>query len=375
MRSSLIESRPGGEQGPAYPSTIAQPEPRLPRAQSQPARAAVRGAAGRPRPIDIRPVEGWSAFIFLAIAVYAVVASFIQAGWVSGSMVLLLSTAVGLAVGLGVAKVARFPQSILHLGACLAGYWLSIWLASQVALHIPWQVLLVDLRSIISGSLLASPQLGSQAIFLFYLTFLSFFLGYFGAWLVYRARLPWLVALVYCSIMLVNLQAARSDLSMTLVALLAALLLLIGQMQLSNQLARWTQEGLHTDHAWLSNITGRFMRVTSLLTVAMILLCLLLPAFNQPQAGVTFWGYLDNAWNRILNNPVGLINAGSLLKPGGTPGTANFFGDQLTITGSVNLPAGEVLYYTTTGAGSTQGRYLESVAYDQFNGHTWITTP
>jgi hypothetical protein len=341
----------------------------------QPTRATKRAAQGKARSIIANhPVQGWMAFAFLAIAVYAVVISFIQAGWVDGSFVLLYSTAAGLAAGLGVAKMTRFPQSLLHLTACLVGYWLSIWLASEVALHIHWQLLLVDLRELIGGSLPSSQQLSNQAIFLFYLTFLSFFLGYFGAWLIYRARLPWLVALVYCAIMLVNLQAAHSDLSMTLVALLAALLLLIGQMQLSNQLARWTEEGLQTDRGWLRNLTGRFMRITSLLMAAIILLCLVLPVFNQPSPGVTFWNYLDNAWNRVLSNPSAIFNPASLLQPGGGGAASNFFGDQLTVTGSVNLPTGEVLYYTTTGLGSQQGRYLESVAYDQFDGHTWSSS-
>ncbi|HEV2583643.1 MAG TPA: transglutaminase domain-containing protein [Ktedonobacteraceae bacterium] len=375
MRSGLIESRPAGEQERSYPPVYAPSAVQQARVELQPTRAKTRGARGQARSTTIRPVQGWMAFVFLTIAVYVVVISFIQAGWVDGSVVLLYSTAAGLVVGLGVAKVTRFPQSLLHLSACLAGYWLSVWLASEVALHIQWQSLLVDLRALIGGSLPSTLQVNNQAIFLFYLTFLSFFLGYFGAWLIYRARLPWLVGVVYSSIMLVNLQAAHSDLSMTLVALMAALLLLIGQMQLNNQLARWTEEGLHTDRGWMRNITGRFMRITSLFMAAIILLCLVLPVFDQPPAGVTFWYYLDNAWNRVLSNPSAIFNPASLLQPGSGSGAApNFFGDQLPIAGSVNLPSGEVLYYTTTGAGSQQGRYLESVAYDQFDGHTWTTS-
>ena len=374
MRSSLIEPRPPGEQEPphSYSHSIAQSHTRLPLAQAQPAHAAARRVQSKPRPFAIRPDEGWSAFVLLTVAVYAVVVSFIQAGWAQGSTVLLYSAAAGLLAGLGVAKVTRFPQFILHLASCLAGYWLSVWLASSVALHIPWQVLLVDLRSIIGGSLLSSPILGSQMVFLFYLCFLSFFLAYFGAWLVYRAHLALLVALVYCSIMLVNLQAANSDLSMTLVVLLAALLLLIGRMQLSSQLARWMQEGLHTDRTWLRNITERFMRITALMTVAIILLCLILPVLDQPQAGVNFWNVVVNAWNGILRNPSGVIQPGSQGIQGGSG--ANFFGNQLSITGSVNLPTGKVLFYTTTGPGSAQGHYLEGVAYDQFDGHTWTSS-
>src|SRR6266849_5223438 len=49
--------------------------------------------------------------------------------------------------------------------------------------------------------LAATTPSGTDLVFLFYLSFLCFYLGYFGSWLTYRARLPWLVGLVYCSIL------------------------------------------------------------------------------------------------------------------------------------------------------------------------------
>src|SRR5258708_17631508 len=51
---------------------------------------------------------------------------------------------------------------------------------------------------------------------------------------------------------------------------------------------------------------------------------------------------------------------------------ANFFGDQLSITGSVNLPPGEVLYYTSSA--TSQSQYLEGFSYDKFDGHTWTSS-
>src|SRR5437763_1387279 len=85
----------------------------------------------------------------------------------------------------------------------------------------------------------------SDMVFLFYLSFLSFFLGYFGAWLTYRAHLPWLVALVYCSILLINLGYTNQaqDQSLLVIILLTSLMLLIARVQLARQLASWTSEG------------------------------------------------------------------------------------------------------------------------------------
>src|SRR5947209_9185437 len=109
MRSSLIEPRPlGGQESPhSYPHSIVQPQTRSPLAQSQPAHAAARRVQSKPHTLAIRPVEGWSAFVLLTIAVYAVVVSFIQADWAQGSTVLVYSAAAGLLAGMGVAGVAR----------------------------------------------------------------------------------------------------------------------------------------------------------------------------------------------------------------------------------------------------------------------------
>src|SRR5258708_4018996 len=102
----------------------------------------------------------------------------------------------------------------------------------MVAFHVSWLVLLENLRAVITGALAMPATANGEFIFLFYLSFLSFFLGYFGAWLIYRAHLPWLVALVYCAIMLVNLNYAKKDLSYLLVLMLAALILLLARIHL-----------------------------------------------------------------------------------------------------------------------------------------------
>ncbi len=366
MRSSLTRPRPLEGMEQAQPYTTLQPPIRPPHYHFQQAQPAPRPARVRPR---LTPEEGWLAMILLAIAAYAVVISLLSAGWIETNVNLLFSTAVGLFVGLLVAKIRRFPQVILHLGACLTGHWLSVWLTSSVAYHTSWLLLLENLRSVLTGGQVASPVYDSQMVFLFYLTFLCFFLGYFGAWLIYRAHLPWLVALVYCSIMLVNLQYSKVDLTLLLVVLIGALLLLIARVQLSNQLAAWMQEGLHTDRTWLRSITIRFVQLTALMTIVILPLSVALPMLSQPAGGVALWNSIDNAWLKITHGQFSLNNPGALFQSG--QGSANFFGDQLSITGSVNLPTGQVLSYTSTG--NPQSHYLEGFIFDHFDGHTWTS--
>ena len=370
MRSSVVESRPPVSNESQDWNTRYQPafRPPYPDSQRQRVQPATRKSPELHQPVT--PGEGWLAMLLLTIAVYSVVFSIISANWVSHSYILLLSTAIGLLLGLCVAKVQHFPQAILHLAAVLVGHWLSVWLTSAFAFHIPWLLLLENLRSVISGGFATTTQPDSEMVFLFYLTFLSFFLGYFGAWLIYRAHLPWLVALVYCAIMLVNLNYIKQDLSYLVIIMLGGLILLIARILLVNQLAQWTQEGLYTDRVWLRNITRQFVQVGASFTLLILLIALILPILGQSASGNNLWNNLDNAWANITHGQMSLSSPGTLFQSFQPP--ANFFGDQLSITGNVSLPSGEVLNYTSSP--QSQPHYLQGFTYDNFDGHTWIST-
>ncbi len=312
------------------------------------------------------PAEGWLAMLLLAIALYCVVYSVMAANWVDHSALLIWIPPIGLFVGFVIAKVPRFPQSLLHIAACLVGHWVAVWLTSVVAFHISWLQLLLGLRAAFTNQLSTYTFLDSRIIFFFYLTFLCFFLGYFGSWLVYRAHLPWLVALVYFSILLVNLNYIQHNLSYLVVIMLAALILLIARMQLVAQILQWTSEGLHTDRVWLSNMNRRCMQAACLIAASAVLVGAVLPVLDQPSGGKVFWDSLDNAWSNIVNGRVSWQNLSSLTEP--SPSSSNFFSDQLTITNSIQLPDEQVLYYTSSDGKS---HYLEGFTYDQFDGHTW----
>ncbi|MGZ3623842.1 MAG: transglutaminase TgpA family protein [Ktedonobacteraceae bacterium] len=370
MRSGVVESRPPQNteiQGSAIPY---QPGYRKPEFDPRRYKASSSRYNSQEKQFNLVPGEGWLALLLVGIAVYSVVFSIIFANWVDYSNILLVSTAVGLVLGLCVAKIRWFPQSILHLAAVLLGHWLSIWLVSTFAYHISWLLLLANLRSVIFGGLTSTTSSNSQMVFLFYLTFLSFFLAYFGVWLIYRAHLPWLVALIYCAIMLVNLNYIKQDLSYLMIIMLAALSLLIARMHLVNQLDQWTSEGLYIDRVWLHGITRRFVQIGALFTLLILLTSLMLPMVAQPKSGITFWDNLDNILSNVTHGQFSLTNPGSLLQPYQAP--ANFFGDQLSITGDVNLPSGQIMSYTTSSI--TQPQYLEGLTYDNFDGHTWTST-
>jgi transglutaminase-like putative cysteine protease len=315
------------------------------------------------------PSEGWFALVFLAIALYCVVYAIIAANWVHHSSFLLWTPVIGLLIGFVIAKLPYVPQSLLHITACLFGFLLAVWVTSDLAFHVSWHDLLSGLRLAFTGRIASAGVSTSELVFFFYLTFLCFFLGYFGSWLVYRARLPWLVALVYCSIMLVNLNYVVYDLSYLVIVMLGALVLLIARLHLASQIFQWTSEGLYTDRVWMRTINFRCMQVASGITLLVLLMSWLLPSQPQPDSGKLFWNRVDNGWANIVNGRVSLQNIGALTSPY-QPST-DFFSDQLTVTGSVHLLAGEVLYYQSSDA---QSHYLEGFTYDRFDGHTWTSS-
>src|SRR6266516_3582196 len=246
MRSSVVESRPSRNLETQSSNTLPRPEFQILNPQHPTLLQPVTHHAPKYE-LTLTPSEGWLAMLLLSVAIYSVVFSIISANWVSNSFILLLA-------------------------ACLAGHWISIWLTSVIAFHISWLLLLENLRTVISGGLITSASPNSEVVFLFYLTFLCFFLGYFGAWLIYRAHLPWLVAFVYCAIMLVNLNFIKQDRSYLVVIMLGALILLIARIQLVNQLTQWTNEGLHTDRAWLRNISRRYVQIGSLFALSVLII-------------------------------------------------------------------------------------------------------
>lgn len=318
--------------------------------------------------LGLTPAEGWLPLLLVAIALYALVLAMISADWVAGTWILFWSAPLGLLAGFGVAKSRFLPQPLLHLAAFFSGYWLAFALTAGAALHASWTLLLTDLRALLSSG--TGPGLAvvsSEHIFLLYLCFLSFFLGYLGSWLTYRARLPWLVALTYCSIMLVNLQYSRQASPLLLPLMLGALLLLIGRLHLATLLDDWHNLGLFAEHSWLRSLLGRNLALTSLLALLSLLPALLLPPLTQPSWGSRLWQNLDALAGTLLHQR--LLGSG----PSGQLSSKEvtiFFSERLTVSGSVLLPTGSILEYN----GSAAPAYLEAVTYNQFDGHSWRST-
>jgi transglutaminase-like putative cysteine protease len=362
MRSRITDMR--------SPEAIQQQERNIPTSKTSTRRTSTPDVNGRVEPHkgSLSPAEGWSPLLLLAVALYCIVTAIISVKWVSHSSLFYWSPLVGLLLGLGVSKVRGLPPATLHVAACLIGYWLALWMTCSVAFHIPWSDLFVSFYVVLVGGIAPQGLPVNDIAFFFYLYFLCFFLGYFGCWLVYRARMPWLVALVYCSIMLVNLNYVQHDPSFLVIVMAVALLLLVARVQLASQLLSWIDQGLYAHRRWRQRLVWRCMQAACLLSLLICLFGWILPAQPEPASGASMWNSINNLVNNITSGRISLANASSLFQG---QASTNFFSDQLTISGSVQLPSGEVLNYTS----SAGPRYLEGYTLNHFDGHTWINTP
>ncbi len=140
-------------------------------------------------------------------------------------------------------------------------------------------------------------------------------------------------------------------------------------MYLVTQIVTWSEEGLHTDRVWLRTMNRRRMQVACLIMLVAVLIGWILPIQGQPTSGRAFWDRLNNAWSNVVSGHVSWQDLGSLTSPY-QPRT-NFFSDRLTVSGSVQLPQGEVLRYKSSDG---QAHYLEGFSYNYFDGHTWSST-
>ncbi|HET8912317.1 MAG TPA: hypothetical protein VFN23_12675, partial [Ktedonobacteraceae bacterium] len=156
------------------------------------------------------PSEGWFVSLLLAIAMGCVVFSIVAANWIEHTSLLYVCAGLGLICGFGVAKIRSLPQAALHIFTFLIGSWLALYFTGY-ALHLPQSALLMNLRTLLLTGVIPVLDAKNEANFLFYLSFLCFFLGYLGSWLVYHAHLPFLVVLAYTSIFLINLNYVKQD--------------------------------------------------------------------------------------------------------------------------------------------------------------------
>src|SRR5215467_471279 len=170
--------------------------------------------------------EGWFSFVLLAIVVYSTIWSVEAANWVDHTNILTLTTLIGLIAGVLAAKQRRFPRLFVHILAIGFGLLLAFWQTAGADYHGSISAFSHSIHQWIVLALSGGTS-SDDSIFLFFITALGYLLAYTSAWLVYRARKPWLMILANAVVLLINLSNIDDGYIVFLVVFLVASLLLL----------------------------------------------------------------------------------------------------------------------------------------------------
>lgn len=323
--------------------------------------------------LRVVPEDGWLTLVLLATVVYTTIASIQGADWAPDTDILTPMTFAGLVLGYLAVQQGRLPRSLIHILAIALGIAFAFKETADATLGGDWRGLLGHTRIWFKQTIIDQQSSSDNQVFLLFLAILSFLLAYISVWLVVHTRRPWLAALANGVVLLINLNWASSDKTVlfTVIFLLATLLLLV-RFTLAENMRQWRARGLRfsPDLGW------DFMQAGAIFAVIVLLLGFMLPASQANQAILDAWNSPTNPWNGV-QDAFGKLFAGiSGTGVGNGPGGQGFFGADLKLRGSVNLPTNVILRYKLPNAGDDPSQYLITETFDTYNGNnTWTSTP
>lgn len=308
------------------------------------------------------PSEGWMTVILVAILVLIDTGLMQNMNWVDGSIILTRTTIVGLGIGFVLAKQRYMPQWLADLPLLTLGIFLSLWLTARYTDN--GQVQLLAHRAIIWLSAIRSGNPPSDpTIFLLFLSILTMLLGYLSMWLVLRNRNPWLAIAANCIVLLINLNYATDDKFSYTIWFFAASLLLIVRFHIAEQMVNWRKRHLRFN----SDITWDVTQFGVIFTLIIVMAAAFVPSGYSNASLVSLWNGNDSPWQRLQTSFQTFFTIN-----GASSNSRIAIGTRSTITGSVVLPNTVILTYLTSDVSNT---YLEGVALDHFDGHTWTINP
>jgi len=306
--------------------------------------------------------EGWFSLILLAAVVYSTIWCVQAVAWVDHLGLLTPITALGLLIGVAVAKQKRFPSLSVHLSVITFGLLFAFWQTAG-AFYQGNMGRLTNSMSRWVVTLFTGNSSNNTAILLFFMLCLGFALAYTSAWLVYGARNPWLMIVANVFVLLVSLNNNDSNFIIFLLLFLVASLLLLLRLYLYESVQRWQRQGMR----YAEDIGWNVMQVGTLISVGILVFSWLLPAGYSSATVAQVWNANANPWIQFQNTWNSVISANG----GVTPANHGNFGDTLVLSGNPNLTHDVVL----TIQSDDPVQYLESLSYDTYTGRSWQDGP
>lgn len=310
--------------------------------------------------------EGRASILFLIFALLCVAWSIQAAEWVEG-LAILQGVVLGSAIlGIILAK-SRFPNHIAHLLSFLAGLAWSAFLVSRVLVdqgQLPGKVAVVELEALIRHFLFVALPRGISAhnlVFLLILALSLWWMGYFCAWAAFRWQRVWWAISVSGLALLLNINAAKINLTGYLIGFLVFALLLVVRISL----ASYEQEWRHTGVQYSPDLVYSFLRAGFLLSTLAILLAWLVPGVLTGRPLQKAMDRIGEPWRKLQDRSSQIFS--DLHYPGEPPllytDRRTWFGGPIQLT---DAPVAEVRAAT--------GRYWRVMVFHEYTGDGWVNT-
>ena len=312
--------------------------------------------------------------LYLVLAV-----AFAAAEWLpSGSGVFLTSVTGALLCGLLISYSRANVQTMFGFGLVVSLSWTLFQVSSQIP-ELDARVLTLQGHSLLQAraylflnqwwewgaTVLNRKASSDNLVFLFNMSFLLWWIAYFGTWTLLRYGQTWRSILTAGIVTAVNTYYAPTAITLLFVVFILVALLLLASSHLASLQSRWQREGIR----YTSDIVFDFMRNALIFSLIAVVI-----AWGIPRLG------LFQALNRILQ-PVNIVwerttdqiaewNQGLNQQARESAGS---FQDTLTLGGSRQAADDPVLVVQTQ-SGHDQSRYWRANAYDHFNGSQWRNT-
>lgn len=324
----------------------------------------------------LKPVEGWSSLILLALMLLTVAWSIEAANWAQGLALLQGAVLVAIAVGFALARMP-IPSLVAHaLGTVTGVGWSSVLVGRLLdpasIIHravldestLTWRVRFTELFFRVQRFIEIARGEGmghDNLVFVLQLAALMWLVSYASTWSFFRSRSIWGAVVPSGFAMVLNLYYAPPDLYTWMALYLLCALLLIVRSNVLVQEEEWRRAGI----GYSPDISFEFLRDGAIFALIVILLAWIAPTTS---AAPHLYAIIDQVDESVYRFQREFTRLYSSLNYKPRPGPA-YFGDTMTLSGAVNLGDTPIFDAVTE-----KGRYWRGVVYDQYTGRGWVNT-
>lgn len=328
----------------------------------------IRPDARSRRGLPLNLHEGWVAGILLAIMLVTLTASVASANWTDGLWQATWAALGGMLFGVLVARV-RVNGLVGFVLASIVGAAFVMWLVRNYVNAPPgasWNEYVILIEDRIDQWLLRvlAGGLGTDAfVFLCIMCAIAWFIGYFGAWFVFRHHQPWGAILPAGVALLVNIFYAPPQSGVFLMLFLLAALLLLVRTTLLKRQATWATSAIR----FANDIGLDFLVYGVIFSALIILLAWLIPPTMPGPAWFAFLTDRARApWQDFQDT---MTRSFSTLRGSNNAAPTTYFGNSAAMGGPIRLGNREVFQVD-----AAAGQYWRAVVFDKYNGSGWTST-